>query len=183
MILYQDLVIKDEDLALLEEGAWLNDILIDFGIQHFIAKLDAASKVKVLNCGMVHLLKMVEDIDQILPVLPSLETDLLLLPFNNNTSIEAGGTHWSLLAYSNGEYRHLDSMEMNNPQSFVKKLQKILPGKLVSVRCTQQSNGSDCGIHVILNAERVICEAMNREYQKITPTEKRKRIFTALHEL
>ncbi|XP_013148083.1 PREDICTED: sentrin-specific protease 8 [Papilio polytes] len=81
---------------------------------------------------------------------------------DNNSPDMAGGSHWSLLVYSKMEscFFHLDSSSGSNHNvawDFASHLMSYL-GKRGTIsfsdkECHQQSNGYDCGIHVICNTE------------------------------
>jgi sentrin-specific protease 8 len=86
---------------------------------------------------------------------------LVLFAVNNNQRIDSAnqGSHWSLLAYDR-ELRkliHYDSCRGMNTDTA-----RILSDKIVGKRKTiidenvpQQSNGYDCGIHVLVLAEQL----------------------------
>ena len=94
--------------------------------------------------------------------------DLIVLAVNNNDSERSGGSHWSLLMYSKQarEFFHFDSSSgMNNDparrlasntHSYLMsklKLEECYSMRIKEVSVSQQTNGYDCGIHVLNNAK------------------------------
>lgn len=79
-----------------------------------------------------------------------------------------GGSHWSLLVYfrETDTFEHFDSFSgsVNHVHAkqvveCIKPLISLEPMTEISLNemeCTQQSNGYDCGIHVIVNAEAIL---------------------------
>jgi len=96
--------------------------------------------------------------------------DFIIFPINDHRSASAGGTHWSLGAYSRPDncFYHLDSFDACNFSSF-SKIVKIFKACLncdnasvVEVDCLQQNNSYDCGIFVLCHAD-LLCHMILRK--------------------
>jgi hypothetical protein len=157
-----DTVVRIDDLPLLQERQWLNDTLIDFTLEYkHLERRLAAGQCRWLSCSVVKLVRDLTDPAHILDALPKdffTEDDaLLLLPVNDHTGTDSGGTHWSLLArLGTRQWLHFDSMYPLNLQPAT-DLFRVLPvargpGGLTSASVPQQSNGYDCGVWVCMVA-------------------------------
>ncbi|KPI96998.1 Sentrin-specific protease 8 [Papilio xuthus] len=118
---------------------------------------------------------------------------------DNNSPDMAGGSHWSLLVYSKMEscFFHLDSSSGSNHNvawDFASHLMSYLAKQgtisFSDKECQQQSNGYDCGIHVICNTEVLAHWASKyREIGscdmkiKVNPNQKRKEIMNIIKSL
>ncbi|KAG4073687.1 hypothetical protein HA402_000911 [Bradysia odoriphaga] len=98
-------------------------------------------------------------------------SDLVLFPVSNARNVEDTATHWYLLTYNrqtnhSSYYNSLHSygeMTNDNVPDYCGKINEFMNAqrnqpqqqqhRLTVVPCTQQNNGNDCGVHVILNAE------------------------------
>ncbi|CAB3234073.1 unnamed protein product [Arctia plantaginis] len=124
----------------------------------------------------------------------------VFFPLNdNNTPDVAGGSHWSLLVYSKPEnsFFHFDSSYVSNHNAAWEFASHLIPylTKVGSINfadkdCSQQTNGYDCGIHVISNTERLAEYAHkngligNSDMTiKINPSAKRKEILSIINNL
>lgn len=87
----------------------------------------------------------------------------IIFAVNDNSSTEAGGSHWSLCVFSKEENRfyHYDSSSGSNNSS-CKNLVRILKACLncesadmVNSTCLQQNNSYDCGIFLLCHTDLV----------------------------
>lgn len=117
------------------------------------------------------MLYFITDPTSIKDALPDLgKTTHIFLPINNNPNPEMpeGGTHWSLLVVSaiDGVAFHYDSLGDENERPALQacdKLAKLLGKKLrfVGMRdAPQQENGSDCGVFVCTNMQKLLVERL-----------------------
>ena len=102
---------------------------------------------------------------------------LILMPINNQSTnaMQVGGSHWSLLVFDSDKqsFTHYDSfsgsgnkLHANRVANIVKPCTCIENDERTAISvfempCSQQENGYDCGIHVIVNAEAV-CRKTSR---------------------
>ena len=97
--------------------------------------------------------------------------DLIIAPINDGTARANSGSHWSVLVM----HRCLSERSAEEPKwvcthfdSLSKRANfrraQLLANRLFAVRkmlvdigvCTRQTNGYDCGVHVLVNAELVV---------------------------
>lgn len=169
---FSDSLIRQSDLKLLEGPHWLNDRVISFYFEYLYEKeFESSSKLVFVSPEVCQFLKMAvkEELGIFLEPL-NLETkDLIVMAVNNSNDPERpGGSHWSLLMFSRQarEFYHFDSSSgMNNDSarqlshkthSYLTSkmhLEDRFPMRIKEVQVLQQSNGYDCGIHVLCNAQ------------------------------
>ncbi|XP_040269616.1 sentrin-specific protease 8 [Bufo bufo] len=187
---YGDSLLRSSDVALLDAPHWLNDNIIGFIFEFLASKLPPSTteKVALLSPEVSQFIKCCgTDAREFLEPLELLKKELVLLPVNDNAGTEAGGTHWSLLAYlrSVREFLHYDSAPGTNAPH-ARLMAKNLSSLLVGNPCYReeeapaQHNSYDCGMYVVCVAQ-ALCEQYFRgcnklNLQNITPqyvTEKR----------
>jgi sentrin-specific protease 8 len=171
---YHDAVLYESDLALLESPtAWLNDACMNFAMTRLGQKF---SQQVVLDPAVVaffvHQCVDEDEIQEFMQGNPQLQTsDLIFIPINNghapsNTWHKQRGTHWSLLVIVRNDhglvrYLHFDSVSGSNActaQAVAENFSRIFKpqsNNVVVVECKtpQQSNGYDCGLHVVASAQ------------------------------
>lgn len=171
---YHDAVLYESDLALLElPTAWLNDACMNFAMTRLGQKF--SQQVVFLDPAVVaffvHQCVDEDEIQEFIQGNPQLRTsDLIFIPINNghapsNTWHKQRGTHWSLLVIVRNDhglvrYLHFDSVSGSNActaQAVAEKFTRIFKpqSNVVVVECKtpQQSNGYDCGLHVVASAQ------------------------------
>lgn len=171
---FSDSLIRQSDLKLLEGPHWLNDRVISFYFEYLYEKeFDSSNKLVFISPEVSQFLKMATSKEELLVFFDPLnleEKDLIILPVNDsNDPDRPGGSHWSLLMFSRQaqQFFHFDSslglnsgsarqLSSKTHQYLMSKLQleNRFPLKFKEVMtATQQSNGHDCGIHVLCNAQ------------------------------
>lgn len=179
---YGDSLLRSSDVALLDAPNWLNDNIIGF-IFEFLASTLAPStteRVALLSPDVSQFIKCCgNDAAEFLQPLELPKKDLVLLPVNDNAGTEAGGTHWSLLAYFHDgcEFLHYDSAPgTNGPHArlMARNLSSLLGNsRYREEEAPVQHNSYDCGMYVVCVAQ-ALCEQYVRGFnhlnlQNITP--------------
>lgn len=169
-------MVRQSDLALLDGPFWLNDRLIAFYFEHlFRAVFDSGDKICFISPEVSQFLKLVskEEIPVFVEPLGLEAKEVILMAVNNASDPGSpGGSHWSLLVYSAQARRffHLDSspgMNETSARATARKVHEYLVQKerqsglhlffdflFTEVEVLRQTNGYDCGIHVLANAEK-----------------------------
>ncbi|KAI8908976.1 sentrin-specific protease 8-like protein [Gorgonomyces haynaldii] len=151
MLLYGDVQLYQEDLKLLKPGQWLNDTIIEFYFELIEKQYD---RICFVRPAIAYLLKEVPE------SVPLPESDLYLIPVNDNTGNRVGGSHWSLLVLdkTHNKFYHLDSMNSNHraAASYWKAFSFLSKGDLMHPSVPQQQNGSDCGVHISGNSNGIL---------------------------
>lgn len=162
---FYDSLLRQSDVNLLMGPYWLNDQIISFYFEYL---------EKIIFKNDNRLLFISPEVTQCIKIVPETEINIFLDPLkaneklfvffalnNNEEADSVGGTHWSLLVFSRPEKKffHYDSMNSFNLEN-CKHLVKVLKPALncveadfENVKCLQQNNGYDCGIHVICNVD------------------------------
>ncbi|KAM9311815.1 sentrin-specific protease 8 [Gastrophryne carolinensis] len=197
---YGDCLLRSSDVILLDAPHWLNDNIIGFALEFLASTLapSRAESVAFLSPEVSQFIKCCgSELKECLQPLDLPSKDLVLLPVNDNAGSEAGGTHWSLLAYlrrSHG-FLHYDSAPGTNAphaRRMAKNLSLLLDGspRYQEEEAPIQHNSYDCGMYVLCIAE-ALCEqhflgCNNLNLQNITPqyvTQKRKEWKETIREL
>jgi sentrin-specific protease 8 len=97
------------------------------------------------------------------PLYPSMRK-FLFFPVNDNDRDREGGTHWSLLVYSQPENTFYTFDSANNQNNYATtKVIEVLRSVLncqsaysIAYPSLQQRNSFDCGIYVICNVENIV---------------------------
>ena len=167
---YGDSIIRQSDLNILQSScAWFTDNIISFYFEY--CQLDKFSGSEICFVG--------PEVTQCIKLMPAEDLCLVLDPLNlrdkraaffavnsNQDASRAGGTHWSLLFCDiiTNQVFHFDSSrgfnasEANNLSYKIsqylrpKSMQKIIAKEWP---VCQQSNGHDCGLHTIVNLDRL----------------------------
>lgn len=165
---FHETLLRQSDVALLRGPHWLNDHIISFYFEYLdMVLFETNTNMLFVSPEVTQCLKIVSE-DQInifLEPLDAANKSFIFFPINNNEYDQAGGSHWSLLVFSRPDksFFHFDSMPPSNErqcQSFIRRIKPYLnvgtaPTNLRAVHCLEQTNGYDCGIHVLCNAENI----------------------------
>ncbi|RWS28647.1 sentrin-specific protease 8-like protein [Leptotrombidium deliense] len=188
---YCDTLLRKSDVALLNKGQWINDNLIAFWFDYLENEVYKNVKERVLFISpqVVHFIKSGtnhesnrSEIEAMVDSCKMNEKQIILLPINDCLNFDsAGGSHWSLLVFNSWTqvFEHYDSHSGSVNRSHAEQIVTILyplltPGReidfdldLNEMECTQQSNGYDCGIHVISNADAVCMKIFRNDDRHI----------------
>lgn len=171
-----DSVVRESDVRLLEGPHWLSDRIIGFYFEYLHKIIfEDSSKFCFISPEVSQFLKLVEteEMNCFVEPLDLISKEVILLAVNNAVDpSRPGGSHWSLLAYTSqaDHFYHFDSSSGINGEDariLSKKMHTYLKSRSnkesssfhKSVPFTevhgvlQQSNGYDCGIHVLANAK------------------------------
>ncbi|KAF4521615.1 hypothetical protein B566_EDAN006657 [Ephemera danica] len=163
---FQDTILRESDLQLLQGPHWLNDSLIGFYFEYlqYLAFKDN-SDFLFISPEVTQLLKNCskQELPIFLEPLDAKQKKYIFLPLNDCEIVDRpGGSHWSLLFYSRPEQKmfHLDSAGSNFRQA--RKLVCNIAFAFAEdgcdyddYECLQQSNSYDCGIFVLCHAEKI----------------------------
>ncbi|CAG4956095.1 unnamed protein product [Parnassius apollo] len=200
---FHETLLHQSDVALLDGPYWLNDTIISFYFEYLERVIfSKASNLLFVPPEVTQCIKMVqpEEINIFLEPLNITMKQFIFFALNDNNSPDmAGGSHWSLLVYSKTEscFFHLDSSSGSNHSAawdFASHLMSYLAKNgtinFIDKECEQQSNGYDCGIHVICHTERLAHWACSHGeigscdmLVKINPNLKRKEIMNIIQKL
>jgi sentrin-specific protease 8 len=163
---FQDSVLRENDLHLLEGPHWLNDSLIGFYFE-YLQNIMFKGNPDVLFIGpeVTQVLKgsSKEELPIFLDPLDVKSKKYIFLPLNDcEATDKPGGSHWSLMCYSRPEQKmfHLDSAGSNfrSARKLVCNIAFALSDEgcdYDEFECLHQENSYDCGIFVICHAEMI----------------------------
>lgn len=164
---FHESLLKCSDVNLLTGPYWLNDQIISFYMEYLEHVIFAAQRQDMLFVSpeVTHCIKLVDpaEMSVFLDPLQANVKAFIFFALNNHVQDSVGGTHWTLLAFSRpeNEFYHFDSAfaTTSSWKRFAQRIGPVLgckPGaKTISAICLQQTNGYDCGVHVLCNVENV----------------------------
>ncbi|OWZ07959.1 Ubiquitin1-specific protease [Phytophthora megakarya] len=168
---YHDVQLYEADVALFAGREWLNDNAINFYLQ-YLTQTAASSEVLLLDPAVVScLLHQCQDEDEYQDLASGVNLThrrLCAIPVTDNEALGGASSHWSLLLYSDGQFRHFDSSSGHN-QRAAKRVAQAFELLLRSAGrrdgdgaasrveevadAPQQQNSYDCGMYVLVLAE------------------------------
>uniref|UniRef100_A0A915J5L0 Ubiquitin-like protease family profile domain-containing protein n=1 Tax=Romanomermis culicivorax TaxID=13658 RepID=A0A915J5L0_ROMCU len=120
VISFHDVCLRESDCSLLNGHYWLNDNIISFCFEYFrqikyAINLKSSARFCFVSPDVVQLCKFsdLSTMREIFRVLNQQNCELTFLPINDNeSSVQSGGSHWSLLVYreTTKTFYHYDSM-------------------------------------------------------------------------
>ncbi|XP_037042387.1 sentrin-specific protease 8 [Bradysia coprophila] len=163
---FHESLLRQSDVALLQGPFWLNDHIISFYLEYLdMVVFEDNTDLLFISPEVTQCLKIVSEneITVFLEPLDAVNKSFIFFPLNDNDQDKVGGSHWSLLVYSKPEqaFYHFDSMSPSNEvhcEKFIRKIKNYLNVDAVVLRaahCLAQTNGYDCGVHVLCNAENI----------------------------
>lgn len=159
----EDCLVREEDLALLQPGNWLNDQIVGFYFELCQHRKFAGQGIAFVGPEVTQFAK-VAAAEEVAVCLGPLELDnkaAVMWAVNNSRELDTpGGSHWSLLVFSRRElaFYHLDSsagMNRGEAAALAARVQRVVGAPragVAEVEVAQQTNGSDCGVHLLLAA-------------------------------
>lgn len=180
---YHDSLLRQSDVDLLNGPYWLNDQIISFFFEYLSREVhpDNEQSLLFVSPEVTQCLKMVSpaEVELFLGPTNAQKKRFIFFALNDMAQNAAGGSHWSLLVYSRpaASFYHFDSSAPANhhvAEELQEKLKAFLGGSssvspaLKEVRCLQQSNCYDCGVHVIAQAEFLAKLAAKSEDGQLT---------------
>ncbi|KAK9743967.1 Ulp1 protease family, C-terminal catalytic domain [Popillia japonica] len=165
---YHESLLRGSDMRLLQGPSWLNDTIISFYFEYLeIDKFKKNPALLFVPPQVTQCIKItpMQDIGIFLDPLRMESQNFIFFALNDNEQTEcSGGTHWSLLVLSHPEKTvfHFDSSRGANQDQAIELGEKLLNyydlssfGSFSEPRALQQTNGYDCGIHVLCNVENI----------------------------
>lgn len=154
--------IYKDDIESIKPKRWITDNVIEFYMEYLQVNLFANTKYKFISPSTSYILAHEEDQTDFIDTLNGCditdETELVLMPLNNNMNVtKVGGSHWILLVYdvkSKIIYIY-DSLNERHISKTVSKLATKLDSKTILVDTVQQFNNYDCGVHILFTAQLV----------------------------
>lgn len=163
---YEEVVLRESDVALLRRPAWLNDQVIAFYFAYLrnerFLSLHSRGEAATLDPSVAYLLANapLEMAREVLEQSGANGASILLLAVNNNPDAmrAQGGSHWSLLLLWDKAFFHLDSHRGTNLPAARRLARAISPSPSSPAtappvkevpECPQQQNAHDCGAFVL----------------------------------
>lgn len=193
---YEDSLIRQSDLMLIQNNDWINDSIITFWFEYLSHEMfrDAESRVSFISPEVTQLIKSADShysttesvVTSLLESMSLTEKTLILMPLNDHSSrsMTAGGSHWTLIAIirntdhykrDNFSFFHLDSLHSNSNQYAANQIFRVLqntisysPDAVICMDCTPQVNSYDCGIHVMVNADAVCQQVLHGDSRNLS---------------
>ena len=169
---YHESLLRLSDIDLLNGPCWLNDSIISFYFEYLeIGRFRRHPALVFVHPQVTQCIKLspTTELSVFLEPLLSNRCKFIFFALNDNEETEvSGGSHWSLLVFSGPEKTifHFDSSRGTNHEQameFGAKLFNYLGlssfGSFREPLCLQQTNGYDCGIHVLCNVEHIAAYA------------------------
>lgn len=148
--------------SLVSESSQLLTIFIFFNFYFPLTGPEVTQAIKLMNSP--------DEVNTIFlePLNPS-SRSFIIFAINDNSTTQAGGSHWSLCVFSKVEntFYHLDSSSGINHSpcsSIVKTLKACLGCKTAEIKevdCLQQTNTYDCGIFLLCHAD-LVCQTIEK---------------------
>ncbi|XP_037960645.1 sentrin-specific protease 8-like [Teleopsis dalmanni] len=164
---FHDIILRTKDINILKGPHWLNDQIIAFYFA-YLKKLKYKNNSEVLFVApaVTQCMKFIsqEELTTMLNDLNAGSKMFILFALNDNITAHAGGSHWSLLALSRPErtFYHFDSFCDQNGGAASQLMHQVKAAmnykrfRLKPMKCLQQTNTYDCGIHLLCMAEKIV---------------------------
>ncbi|XP_041781416.1 sentrin-specific protease 8 [Anopheles merus] len=164
---YHESCLRLSDVDLLKGPYWLNDQIISFYFEYLEKHIfENEHDLLFVSPEVTQCIRMVaqDEVGIFLEPLRAQQRAFVFFALNDNQAADrAGGSHWSLLVFSRPEqaFYHFDSSRNANAE-YARQLVAVLkralhcPDALLRTGdCLQQSNGYDCGVHVLCTVDAV----------------------------
>lgn len=180
---YGESLLRESDVILLRGPYWLNDTIISFYFEYLEKDCFQNNRsVLFISPEVTQCIKISPQSELSIfldPLVQNENREFIFFALNDNNVIEScGGSHWSLLVISIPEMAifHFDSSSGSNYNQarelgfkVAKYFSLPLSRSVENVPCLQQSNGYDCGIHVLCNTEQLASHAIHYKNIKTCP--------------
>lgn len=166
---FKDTILHQSDVELLKGPHWLNDNIITFYFEYLEKSAYLGEKdLLFISPEVVQCLKATKgcELAIFLDPLAAKQRKFVFLALNNCEVMDkAGGSHWSLLVYSQPEetFFHFDSLKGSNYGQAGKLSGKLLKylspngtGDFVEYESLQQCNSYDCGIFMLCHVDLLV---------------------------
>lgn len=170
---YHNSLLRESDVNLLNGPYWLNDQIISFYLEYLERNVyEKNTEMLFVSPEVVQCLKFFsrEEMKVFLEQLKALEKQFIYLPWNDNDEVKAGGTHWSLFVFSRPESTFFYFDSINHSGTSLRSLRPFLVELAAALNCSEfdirqgdcinQTNGYDCGVHVLVNIELLAKRAL-----------------------
>lgn len=169
---FRESLLRESDIEILKGPRWVNDSLISFYFEYLGAvRFKDNHSILFVSPEVTQCIKLFSstEITVFLDPLLASKKDFIFFALNDNERTDcSGGSHWSLLVYSKPEktFFHFDSHQGSNyiqARDLSNKLFRYFDASclrgVVEPDTLQQSNGYDCGVHVLCNTEAIAVHA------------------------
>ncbi len=163
-----DISLRVGETYCLEHREWLHDNLLEFYLEYLrhIKHKEYKDVMEIVGPTVSQCIKM-SDCSQVvknmIEPLKLPEKKVVLIPVNNASQADAEGSHWSLMIMipSNSHFYHIDTLDMNKDCATTLAIKlcsqmKFQEPKLEHYIGTRQDNAVDCGLYVLVNADKAI---------------------------
>jgi len=169
---FHETCLRLSDVQLLQGPHWLNDQILSFYFEYLEhVKYKNNKDLLFVPPEVTQCMKLMDDgeLETLLRQIHATRKPFIFFALNDNKTVMAGGTHWSLLVFSRPEktFFHFDSFGNNNSSAshqFVARIKNALNAKqftIKPIKCLQQTKSYDCGIHVLCMTDN-IADYVNR---------------------
>ncbi len=170
-----DVSVRANETYCLEEKAWLHDNLMEFYLEYLrhVKHKSQRDNIEIVGPTVTQCIKMSECsrvVSEMLDPLNLLEKKMVLIPVNNASQADSEGSHWSLLILvpSNGHFYHMDSLDFNKDSAVILAIKmsqqlKLQEKLFENFTGTRQDNAVDCGLYVLVNADKSISHFTENE--------------------
>lgn len=166
---YHDCLVRERDLRTLDEGCWLNDVILSFGYEYLTRSLlKDHSRLLLVDPPVTQLLKLSDSASAsfLLDSLGCKTVDWIFFLVNDSDSRQsAGGSHWTLLVISLmfGRSYHLDPLYSKFNFDAASRIahhvaaycKKPKLSDVVQLDVVKQQNACDCGLYCLVFTEQL----------------------------
>lgn len=159
------------DLETLNDGNWINDMVIQFHgrILEKTAK-EAGKEIKFIAPCTTQFIRFYPDefVESAVQAIEPEKYAFVFIPITNGTSLTSRGGHWSLICWIPGRkvekerFLHLDSINHYNEKTAIQvvnrfmQLMKISDYSFEKPKLPNQQNSYDCGAYLMAFEEYIV---------------------------
>ncbi|KAM3693616.1 hypothetical protein ACJW31_08G181300 [Castanea mollissima] len=175
VLIYDSVVLRRSDLALLEGPFYLNDRILEFFFS-YLSLLHPSELIHFVTPSISFWLTNSKDFESLKAFVEPLKPfKVVIFTVNNNDDMSKtdGGTHWSLLVYYKdaNTFVHYDSIRCLNGRYAMKLYEAVKGHRRFAMAAMypcfreystpQQNNYYDCGLYVMAIARVICCWCVN----------------------